>query len=813
MPAQRYAITASDGKEYKILADDPSEAVRMEAFINERLAAGDTDPNNWNPDNAVVRKPSKAQRLKQAQDKLGGKAGYQTLLTQGASFGLSDEAAGVGNAFTSLLQGDTDFSGNYAAGRDAERSRIEDARQSTGGTGFLAELGGGLVGAAPTAALRTLMGLGQASRAGAIGGAAAGAVGGFGTGEGTGNSVAQAGVGTAVGGFLGAALPVVGSVIGNRIGGLQRMFATDRAPIARQIVGQAIEADANTATGVGRQLAQARERGSPLAIADTGENARETLASVSRQPGPARTIATEFAGERQTAQSDRVVGSIGRNLGRIGNVREESDALMQQARTAADPLYEEFRAGAGRTSDELEAILQTPAGKAALGKARTIASNERRDPNKMGFDLDDQGETILTQVPSPETLDLIKRGLDDIIEEARDPVTRQIAYTPSLRAVEDVRKSLIREADNLHPAYAQARAAFAGPASAEEALQLGRNSLNSSAEDIEAALSRMGDAEREQYALGFRAAMADNVGRATDGTNLAQRMLGTPRKRAALASVFREPLPTAPEGFKNVIHDRPALQVGRPNNNDLVTEDGFTYRSLSPEEIADAKNTGGFLPNPSGKSSGGRKNVKHWVKGGQQSGQFFREGQVVVRVPNNKINAGRPVHVADAEIWGGSQNWSQVSSGDASLQRFVETLGDERATSETFNSVARGSQTALRNAFDNTTNDTGIAETAANVAIKGASHPLALLGDALQALGDVNRFGPGQAGNATRESVAALLTETDPTVLDELSRAIRRANYRQRIAGRTANGRAAAVGAPTVNSGVAALNSLSPEPR
>ncbi|MGJ3630209.1 hypothetical protein AB5I41_31435 [Sphingomonas sp. MMS24-JH45] len=55
-----------------------------------------------------------------------------------------------------------------------------------------------------------------------------------------------------------------------------------------------------------------------------------------------------------------------------------------------------------------------------MGKARTIAANERRDPNKMGFDLNDQGDVALTSVPSMQTIDYAKRGMDDAPERYRN---------------------------------------------------------------------------------------------------------------------------------------------------------------------------------------------------------------------------------------------------------------------------------------------------------------------------------------------------------------------------------------------------------
>ena len=649
MPRE-YKVTGPDGRSYKITAPDDATDAEIEGIARQAAGVGEAYP--------TVRKPA-AQELADKLDNAGGKLGYSDLITEGASFGLYDELSGAANALMHPLT-----KGAYEVGRDAQRLRLDDARKRTGWAGTAAELGGGFVGAVPSATGGALLNLGQAARAGMKAGAVGGALGGFGYGDGPVGSLIQAGLGAVVGGGIGGALPVIANVATNRLAALGRLTGRDTDGLARQIVGQAIEADGATPARVGQRLMQAADRGTPMSVADTGDNARGLLASVSRRPGPARSLTRGVIEGRQAEQSDRVLSAIGDNLGPIRGMRQQSDELMQQARTAAAPLYDQAYAIPGRSSEELQSLLDTPAGRQALGRARTIAANERRDPTALGFDLNDQGDVVLNRVPSQQTLDYVKRGLDDIIEERRDPVTGRLVLDEAGRAINQVRAGLVNEMDRLNPVYAEARAAYAGPASAEEALQLGRRSLTASAEDIETATGRMTEEQRQQFALGFRAAMADNIGRATDGANVAQRMLGTPRKRQALAAVF-----------------------------------------------------------------------------------------------------------------GGEENFN----------RFLATMADERATNETYRSVMSGSQTAERLAADAQTSDGGLLETAGGAALRGVSQPIGLLGDALKALGELDRFGVGEAGDRTRESVAALLTEANPEVLAGLSKAIKDATTRQRLRNRTIN--------------------------
>ncbi len=149
-----------------------------------------------------------------AEDKLGlGENPATTLAMQGGTLGISDEAAGVGNALSGVLSapftGRLDLVGDYRIGRDVERQRIENAREQLGYGGTAIEGISGLASAGPSA-------LAAFSPRAAVGAAAtAGALGGWGSGEGTQDSLVR-GVGGAA---AGAALQGVGNVVARRLSG------------------------------------------------------------------------------------------------------------------------------------------------------------------------------------------------------------------------------------------------------------------------------------------------------------------------------------------------------------------------------------------------------------------------------------------------------------------------------------------------------------------------------------------------------------------------------------------------------------------
>lgn len=475
-----------------------------------------------------------------------------------ASFGLSDDGAGVGNVIGNILRlpfnplkgapnpktnpiRPLDIKGAFERGK-ASYKRETDRAWEEMPNASKAAAAAGIVAAMKFPAVRSGKGvqtLREGVKTGAKTGALYGGLTGFGGSDG---NIIERGVsslfGAGGGALLGAGLPVLFAGGERLVNGARGMFGRGR-PVAPKVIAQAFEADGVTPAQVGARVAEARARGVPLAAIDAaGDNTRDLGASISRHPGPGKTIIRDMAVPRQEGQADRLTGAIERDLGPIVNPRQQSERLMQEASEAADPFYAAFRANPGRDSPELHSLLQTPAGRDALNRARLIAANERRDPTKLGFDLDDAGETVLRGMPSPETVDLVKRGLDDIIEQARDDVTGRIKYTPYLRSVEAVRANLVGEADRLHPNYKAARQAFAGPAAAEEALRLGQKALNMPARDIEAAVARMSPAELQQFRLGYRVALSDKINRSGDYGDKVRLLTGTPEKRRALARAF-----------------------------------------------------------------------------------------------------------------------------------------------------------------------------------------------------------------------------------------------------------------------------------
>jgi len=581
------------------------------------------------------------------------KSDLPSLYLQGGTFGLSDEVAGLAGALTDAIQAPfssrVDFNPvkSYQAWRDRARQQVAETRKAHPYLGTALEIAGGLGTAAPAkavAAAKTLpqkigsvlfgsagrpSNLKAAVKAGAKTGAAAGALAGFGYGEGADKSTLGAVTGGTAGATLGAALPIAGRLIARPVQAA-RDYLNPANGLGRQVVARAIEQDKLTPGLAGQAIQEAQQRGTPLMLGDLGDNLRGLTGSLSRKPGPSRTLIRTAVEERQAGQGDRIRQAIERDLGPIANPHEVSDSLIQQARAAAAPLYEEAYRAPGVASDEITSLLNTPAGKQALGRARSIAANERIDPTRIGIDLDAQGEPILTMVPTMQTLDYVKRGLDDIVEQSRDPVTRRLNLDEAGRAVNGVRAQLLNEMDRLNPAYAQARAAYAGPASANQAMWQGRKALTASADELERMTANLSDADKEQFALGFRTALGDALDRRVDGADKVGALLGTPRKRAALAQLFgggdsfdRFLKTLADERMANETYR--AVATGSQTANRLADDAMTTDQSLL-EDLAGAAIKGGLNGGKAGAlAEMGARFKDRWNFGAGETGQRARE--------------------------------------------------------------------------------------------------------------------------------------------------------------------------------------------
>jgi hypothetical protein len=398
-------------------------------------------------------------------------------------------------------------------------------------------------------------------------------------------------------------------------------------------------------TAVRTSLSEARDMGVPMSLADTNPNLTELAGQAVRRSPSAAQIGENALFSRGRGQYDRFTGAVDRNLGPTANIPQLSADLTAQARTAAAPHYDRAYSSPVPGTPELDAVLGTPFGQTAVGRARTIAANERRSPSELGFAQDAQGNTVLNPMPNQaiadhlgaraeldasqeayraarngtgdvngarqrveaardgvrkaeaalsvapdpskpasvpgyttQTLDYVKRGMDDALEEKRNPITGRLVLDEAGRAQNGVRSQLLSEVDRWNPAYQDARQAYAGPMGSRDALARGSDAYSLSPQELAMQVVNQSPEHFGQMQLGYRGAMIDHAGRVRDSSNPWDATLGSPVARQRLDAMY----PDNP-GVQN-LNRQAELEKGMQQTTNSVLGNSRTARNLIADQ-------------------------------------------------------------------------------------------------------------------------------------------------------------------------------------------------------------------------------------
>lgn len=286
-------------------------------------------------------------------------------------------------------------------------------------------LGGIAGGAALTATpfgapLRVTAGATRAGRAvnAAAGGSALGGAYGFGLGEGNALERAPGGAMGALGGAIAGPLagPVANAlnrtVIQPVASGLQAGARTLARPVVNAL-GDAAPAGLREAvapdplrSGMNRFADRSPQNVNALSseaarfqaeeiaptFADTiNDGGRGTLRALATRQTPARQSAREFADGRAAGLQDRISTQARRTISADPRSPNQiRDEATRTARDAARPFYERAYEQPAPQSPQIDRLLATPAGRAAMGRARRIAANEGHNPDELRlFAMDD----------------------------------------------------------------------------------------------------------------------------------------------------------------------------------------------------------------------------------------------------------------------------------------------------------------------------------------------------------------------------------------------------------------------------------------
>lgn len=307
--------------------------------------------------------------------------------------------------------------------------------------------------------------------------------------------------------------------------------------VANKKIAQALQRDKISTQEAKDKLADIGEEG---AIADVGgENIYGLARGTTGRPGEGRETASKFLKERQEGQYLRAEEGVQKGLG-SKNFYDEELALEAQQK-AASPLYQEaYSANQDIVSPEINRILKTPAGKAALADAKTRMQNDLSLMGVPDKELAEQMKILGMKGGASKglklrTLDYVKKAYDAQVTKA----LREGDYD-AYRSLRKQRSTLLRELDAADKTgkYAKARDTWGGAERTKEALDDGTRFIREDAEITSRELREMSSSEREMFRIGAAKALRDIIYNTPDGADVAKRIFASPAKREKLQAIF-----------------------------------------------------------------------------------------------------------------------------------------------------------------------------------------------------------------------------------------------------------------------------------
>lgn len=479
------------------------------------------------------------------------------LMGAGSLGGGADEVFGTAKAL--VTGGDI---GTNIAQMDATRQAAGNAYPGATVAGNLA--GAGITAAGGLAALPATAGLGAVTGIGAGLGAVSGAL------DNNENRLAGAALGAGIGAAGGALGAKVVAPLAERIGRTapfqqaSRLLAESRGraftPAPRlTALDNAAMASKPDLVQIARNLRDAGDLNLPYSLADAAPELRTLAGTVSRKSPEARALAERTFEPRARGQADRAISAIDDNLAPITDVARRGRDLLEAGNIASRPYYdmagqvtnptrpgmEMFYSQPANPDRELTALLNTPTGKQALDRARRILSDRGGSPRSVGLATDENGNTVLQDGYSFEALDLVKKGMDDILQDYADPFTGKLNLSgkPQAQAIEGLRRRYVDRLDAINPTYKEARQAYQPYAQRKEALDTGFNSLpksNVPERDFRRALEVLKPETLPEAQRGFATSLADQVDKVRLSANPYNAIYGSPLQQQKVEALFPE---------------------------------------------------------------------------------------------------------------------------------------------------------------------------------------------------------------------------------------------------------------------------------
>ena len=343
---------------------------------------------------------------------------------------------------------------------------------------------------------------------------------------------------------IGAAFGLGGTTaakVATRLPGIQQAFEAgkkavglggDFASRADQKLLQALQRDGVSLADSIDRLRQIKQSNyKPETIIELGgENTRRLADVVAQYPGASQ-VARELTEERMAGAGQRITQDFRQAFQVNADAMDLADSLIKSRDQLSGPLYKQAYSEGGVIRDErITKLMGIPQFQDAYARARRIAALDGIPLPEKASDIERVGGFDL------QTLDYIKRGLDDVLFTGKQPGSG-IGKT-ELGKLKERRKEFVDIVDEVGPAsYKQARNVYAGATEVLDAIEDGKKFATMDARQLERMFGKLSDAEKEGFKIGVYDSIRTNINKGADGADVLRKVWGSPEKRDQL-SIF-----------------------------------------------------------------------------------------------------------------------------------------------------------------------------------------------------------------------------------------------------------------------------------
>lgn len=248
------------------------------------------------------------------------------------------------------------------------------------------------------------------------------------------------------------------------------------------------------------------------------------------------------------ANEGRDPKAMGFSVDEAGNVVLHSPPVpamdrLQAAREGWDSANQAYQDAVARQRASL-----SPSGAISdavtAAEGKLAAANAELDAAKGAFQKAPRSGTVVdTPGYTTQSLDYTKRGLDDLLEPYRNPISGKLVLDEGGRAINGVKNDLLSEMDHLNPAYGEARASYGRFAQRREALNTGHDVLPNGGlpeRDFNAIVGRATPDTLPELQRGYATSMADQANRARLSANPYSTIYGSPNQQTKVGALFPE---------------------------------------------------------------------------------------------------------------------------------------------------------------------------------------------------------------------------------------------------------------------------------